>query len=100
MPNLGITKDKEIIVHCRTGREASHVYFTLKYVLGFPNVRLYRGSWVEWSADPNLPSKPEWILKYSGLRRYGPKMDETDFYINEVSQDIDSQKFLFKLFLT
>jgi len=53
----GILKDKEIIVHCRTGREASHVYFTLKYVLGFPNVRLYRGSWVEWSADWNLPVK-------------------------------------------
>jgi len=51
----GVTKDKEVVVHCRTGREASHVYFTLKYVLGFPNVRLYRGSWVEWAADWNLP---------------------------------------------
>jgi thiosulfate/3-mercaptopyruvate sulfurtransferase len=53
----GVVKDKEIIVHCLTGREASHVYFTLKYVLGFPNVRLYRGSWVEWSADRNMPIK-------------------------------------------
>jgi thiosulfate/3-mercaptopyruvate sulfurtransferase len=53
----GVTKDKEIVVHCRTGREASHLYFTLKYVLGFPNVRLYRGSWVEWSADKNMPVK-------------------------------------------
>jgi thiosulfate/3-mercaptopyruvate sulfurtransferase len=51
----GVEKDKEIIVHCRTGREASHLYFTLKFVLGFPNVRLYRGSWVEWSADPEMP---------------------------------------------
>jgi len=53
----GVTKDKEVIVHCRTGREASHVYFTLKYVLGFSRVRLYRGSWVEWSADKNMPVK-------------------------------------------
>jgi len=52
-----VVKDKEIIVHCRTGREASHVYFTLKYILGFSNIRLYRGSWVEWSADKNLPIK-------------------------------------------
>ncbi len=52
-----VMKDKKIIVHCRTGREASHVYFTLKHILGFPNVRLYRGSWVEWSADKNLPIK-------------------------------------------
>jgi thiosulfate/3-mercaptopyruvate sulfurtransferase len=53
----GVTKDKEVIVHCRTGREASHLYFTLKYVLGFSRVRLYRGSWVEWSADKNMPVK-------------------------------------------
>ncbi len=53
----GVTKDKEIIVYCRAGREASHLYFTLKYVLGFPRVHLYRGSWVEWSADKNLPIK-------------------------------------------
>jgi thiosulfate/3-mercaptopyruvate sulfurtransferase len=52
-----VMKDKKIIVHCRTGREASHAYFTLKHILGFPNVRLYRGSWVEWSADKNLPIK-------------------------------------------
>jgi thiosulfate/3-mercaptopyruvate sulfurtransferase len=53
----GVTRDKEVIVHCRTGKEASHVYFTLRYVLGFPRVRLFRGSWVEWSADKNLPVK-------------------------------------------
>jgi thiosulfate/3-mercaptopyruvate sulfurtransferase len=53
----GVTKNKEIVVHCRTGREASHLYFTLKYVLGFPNVRLYRGSWIEWSGDKNMPVK-------------------------------------------
>ena len=53
----GVVKQKEVIVHCRTGREASHLYLTLKYVLGFPNVRLYRGSWVEWAADQNLPVK-------------------------------------------
>jgi thiosulfate/3-mercaptopyruvate sulfurtransferase len=53
----GVTRDKEIVVYCRAGRESSHLYFTLKYVLGFPHVRLYRGAWVEWSADKNLPVK-------------------------------------------
>jgi thiosulfate/3-mercaptopyruvate sulfurtransferase len=53
----GVVKDKEVVIYCRTGRKASHVYFTLKYVLRFPNVHLYRGSWVEWSADRNLPIK-------------------------------------------
>ncbi len=55
--DVGGTRQKEIIVHCRTGREASHVFFTLKHILGFPKVRLYRASWVEWSADPSLPIK-------------------------------------------
>jgi len=54
----GITKDKEVIVLCRTGIEASHVYFTLRRILGFPRVRLFRGSWLEWSAYRNLPVKP------------------------------------------
>ncbi|MBP1700602.1 MAG: sulfurtransferase [Deltaproteobacteria bacterium] len=53
----GVTKDKEVIVYSRAGKEASHLYFTLKYVVRFPNVRLYRGSWVDWSADRTLPIK-------------------------------------------
>jgi thiosulfate/3-mercaptopyruvate sulfurtransferase len=52
-----VTKDKEVVVYGRTGMEASHVYFTLRYVLRYPHVRLYRGSWIEWSADKNLPIK-------------------------------------------
>ena len=55
--DAGISRDKEILVYSRTGREASHVYFTLKHVLDFPHVRLYRGSWVEWSSFKNLPVK-------------------------------------------
>ncbi len=53
----GISKDKEVVVYSRTAKEASHVYFTLKHFLDFPNVRLYRGSWVEWSADRSMPIK-------------------------------------------
>jgi len=55
LSEIRVTKDKEVIVYSRAGRDASHLYFTLKYGLGFPNVHLYRGSWVEWSADKTLP---------------------------------------------
>jgi len=53
----GVMRGKEIVVYSERGREASHLYFTLKYVLGFPHVFLYRGSWIEWSADKTMPIK-------------------------------------------
>jgi len=52
--SAGVTPDKEIIVYCRTGVRASHDYFVLR-LLGYPRVRLYDGSFVEWSADRTLP---------------------------------------------
>lgn len=50
----GITPDKEVIVSCSTGREASLQFLTLKHLLKYPRVRIYEGSWTEYSAS-NLP---------------------------------------------
>ena len=44
----GITPDKEIISYCRIGEKSSHTWFVLKYLLGYPNVKNYDGSWTEW----------------------------------------------------
>ncbi len=44
----GITPDKEIISYCRIGERSSHTWFVLKYLLGYPNVKNYDGSWTEW----------------------------------------------------
>ena len=44
----GITSDKEIIAYCRIGERSSHTWFVLKYLLGYPNVKNYDGSWTEW----------------------------------------------------
>lgn len=51
---LGVTPDKEIIVYCNTGWYASNTFFVLK-ALGFPDVRVYDYSWVEWSGKGHLP---------------------------------------------
>ena len=43
----GITKDKALITYCTIGNRASEAWFALKYLLGYPDVRVYYGSWVE-----------------------------------------------------
>jgi thiosulfate/3-mercaptopyruvate sulfurtransferase len=44
----GITPDNEIIAYCRIGERSSHTWLVLKYLLGYPNVKNYDGSWTEW----------------------------------------------------
>ena len=44
----GVTPDKEVIAYCRIGERSSHSWFVLKYLLGYPNVKNYDGSWTEW----------------------------------------------------
>ena len=51
----GIVPDKEIIAYCRIGERSSHTWFVLTYLLGYPNVRNYDGSWTEWG---NLVGAP------------------------------------------
>ena len=45
----GITPDKEIFPYCAIGGRSGYTWFVLKYLLGYPNVRNYDGSWNEWS---------------------------------------------------
>jgi thiosulfate/3-mercaptopyruvate sulfurtransferase len=51
----GITPDKEIIAYCRIGERSSHTWFVLKYLLGYPSVRNYDGSWTEWGSLIGAP---------------------------------------------
>jgi thiosulfate/3-mercaptopyruvate sulfurtransferase len=51
----GITPDKDVVAYCRIGERSSHTWFVLKYLLGYPKVRNYDGSWTEWGNAVGLP---------------------------------------------
>jgi thiosulfate/3-mercaptopyruvate sulfurtransferase len=51
----GLKRDDEVIAYCRIGERSSHTWFVLTYLLGFPKVRNYDGSWTEWG---NLVGAP------------------------------------------
>jgi thiosulfate/3-mercaptopyruvate sulfurtransferase len=51
----GITPDRDIILYCNTSTEASHLWFALRALLGYPRVRIYAGSWTEWAEREELP---------------------------------------------
>ena len=53
---LNITKDKTIICSCGTGREATNEFILFKWRLGYPKVRLYEGSYTEWTSHPENPT--------------------------------------------
>jgi len=49
----GAQQGRPIVTYCRTGGQASHAYFTLKY-LGY-DVVMYDGSFFEWSNTEGTP---------------------------------------------
>jgi thiosulfate/3-mercaptopyruvate sulfurtransferase len=44
-----------VVTYCNTGHWAATDWFVLSAVLGHPDVRLYDGSMVEWTADSHRP---------------------------------------------
>ena len=49
------SKAATVIVHCRTGHQASQTFFVLRNLLGYRNVLWYDAGWSEWAARTELP---------------------------------------------
>ncbi|MFM8532293.1 MAG: sulfurtransferase, partial [Acidimicrobiia bacterium] len=47
-------ESRDVVVYCGSGVTACHNLLALEYA-GFQGVRIYPGSWSEWSADPARP---------------------------------------------
>jgi thiosulfate/3-mercaptopyruvate sulfurtransferase len=43
-----ITPEQDVVSYCRIGERSAHTWFALTYLLGYPRVRNYDGSWTEW----------------------------------------------------
>jgi thiosulfate/3-mercaptopyruvate sulfurtransferase len=59
--SVGITPDTPVYLYCFKGARASNSLVALKEA-GIKDVRMYFGSWNEWSRDPSLPVEagPPW----------------------------------------
>jgi thiosulfate/3-mercaptopyruvate sulfurtransferase len=51
---VGIKPDSTVYLYCFKGARASNTYVALKEA-GVEDVRMYFGSWNDWSRDPDLP---------------------------------------------
>ncbi|MBY0564409.1 MAG: sulfurtransferase [Hyphomonadaceae bacterium] len=51
---VGIRKDTPVVIYCFKGARASNTFLALEEA-GVKDVRIYFGSWNEWSRDPALP---------------------------------------------
>ncbi|HKO17089.1 MAG TPA: sulfurtransferase [Gemmatimonadaceae bacterium] len=51
----GLSPEDDVIAYCRIGERSSHTWFVLQYLLGYPRVRNYDGSWTEWGNAVRAP---------------------------------------------
>lgn len=51
----GLSSSDSVVAYCRIGERSSHTWFVLTYLLGYPNVRNYDGSWTEWGNLVGVP---------------------------------------------
>ncbi|HSR69454.1 MAG TPA: sulfurtransferase [Acidobacteriota bacterium] len=51
----GLRSGDNVIAYCRIGERSSHTWFVLTFLLGYPRVRNYDGSWTEWGNLVGVP---------------------------------------------
>lgn len=81
---LGVKPDQNVYAHCGGGIAASVPFFAAKFMLGYPKVKLYKGSQLEWLRDdrglpfwtydaPNLTREKTWLNGWGNpmLRSFG-----------------------------
>ena len=65
--HVGITPERQIHSHCGGGVAATVPYFALKFLAGYPNVKVYKESQMEWLQDER--GLPMWTYAAPFLKR-------------------------------
>jgi thiosulfate/3-mercaptopyruvate sulfurtransferase len=52
----GVSPEKTVICTCGTGREATNEFILFKWYLDYPKVKIYEGSFTEWTSYPENPT--------------------------------------------
>jgi thiosulfate/3-mercaptopyruvate sulfurtransferase len=52
---IGLKASDDIVAYCRIGERSSLTWFVLTYLLGYPTVKNYDGSWTEWGNLVRMP---------------------------------------------
>jgi thiosulfate/3-mercaptopyruvate sulfurtransferase len=51
----GIVPGRGVLTYCTIGNRASEAAFVLTFLLAYPRVRVYYGSWAEWGSQAENP---------------------------------------------
>ena len=81
---LGVKPEQQVYTHCGGGIAASVPFFAAKFMLGYPSVKLYKESQLEWLRDdrglpfwtydaPNMTREKGWLAGWNAqmLRMFG-----------------------------
>ena len=55
MCDHGVVPEHGVVSYCTIGNRASQAWFALTYLLGYPDARVYYGSWAEWGTLSDTP---------------------------------------------
>ena len=53
--NHGVVPERSVVTYCTIGARASEAALVLRYLLGYPDVRVYDGSWAQWGTRTQTP---------------------------------------------